>query len=174
MMTELATATDEATARFAMPLLAAGQAGKEITHNEALTLVDLLLQPTVEATGIDTPPMNPVAGRCWIVGPAPTAAWAGRAGLLAGWTPGGWRFVRPMEGFAVWCSSSGKPVVYRSGLWQESDVVGTQLTIAGQRVVGPRQPAIVDPGGGGVVDQPTRSAVIAILAAMRQHGLIAG
>jgi len=172
-MTEFATVTDQATPRFAMPLLAGGQAGKEIAHNEALSLIDLLLQPVVEAMGTDVPPANPALGRCWVVGTAPTAAWLGRAGSLAGWTEGGWCFAHPVEGFSAWCSSSRKPIAYRDGLWQESDVVGTQLTIAGQRVVGPRQPAIADPGGGDVIDPSARSAVAAILTAMRQHGLIA-
>ena len=39
----------EMTDRLLLPLLATAQAQKEVTHNEALTLVDLLLAPVVEA-----------------------------------------------------------------------------------------------------------------------------
>lgn len=35
----------DATARFAFPLIAPGQAQKELFHNEALARVDALLQP---------------------------------------------------------------------------------------------------------------------------------
>ena len=39
--------TDPITPRFGLPLLAPGQAAKELTHNEALSLLDLLVQPVV-------------------------------------------------------------------------------------------------------------------------------
>jgi hypothetical protein len=45
--------------------------------------------------------------------------------------------------------------------------------IDGQQVVGGRAAAIDSPAGGAVVDVETRSAIDAILTAMRQHGLIA-
>ncbi|MCP3735050.1 DUF2793 domain-containing protein [Sphingomonas sp. RP10(2022)] len=165
--------TDQTTARWAMPLLAPGQAGKELTHNEALALLDMLVQPAVEAVGTDVPPTAPVAGRCWIVGSAPTGAWAGHAGALAGWTDGGWRFVAPVEGLAAWCISSAKPVAYRNGVWQEGDVVAARVVVAGRQVVGPQAGAIATPAGGDVVDAQVRTAVAEILAALRQHGLIA-
>lgn len=165
--------TDETTPRFALPLLAAGQAAKEITHNEALALLDLLVQPAVQAAGLNRPPDDPVAGQCWIVGPAPTDAWRGHAGALAGWTAGGWRFAAPREGCVAWCISSTTPIAYRNGLWREGDVVGARLVIAGDRVVGPRRAAIADPAGGGTVDGEARAAVAAVLDALRQHGLIA-
>jgi hypothetical protein len=47
------TMTDQISARLALPLLAAGQAGKEVTHNEALTRLDMLVQPAV--AGIPMP-----------------------------------------------------------------------------------------------------------------------
>ena len=72
------------TSRFALPLLAAGQADKELTHNEALACLDILLQPVVQAVGLTVPPPSPLPGQCWIVGPDATDAWARRAGDLAG------------------------------------------------------------------------------------------
>ena len=45
------------TSRFALPLLAAGQADKELTHNEALACLDILLQPVVQAVGLTVPPV---------------------------------------------------------------------------------------------------------------------
>jgi hypothetical protein len=77
----------DSTARFALPLLHAGQAQKEITHNEALLALDILLHPEVEAVGENQPPPAPGAGQCWIVGDAPTGAWAGQADRIAAWSP---------------------------------------------------------------------------------------
>ena len=83
------------SARLGLPLLAPGQAQKEMTHNEALAAIDLALAASVRAVGLDAPPLSPTPGESWIVGASPTGAWAGQAGALAGWTAGGWRFVRP-------------------------------------------------------------------------------
>jgi hypothetical protein len=88
------------TARFALPLLHAGQAQKEMTHNEALLALDILLHPEVEALGENQPPPAPSAGQCWIVGDAPIGAWAGQADRIAAWSPAGWRFLRGCE---AWC-----------------------------------------------------------------------
>src|SRR3546814_19105698 len=79
-------------------LLAAAQAQKEVTHNEALTLLDALVQPVVEAGPQNSPPLAPAVGQCWLVGAAPTAEWSEAAGTIALWTAGGWPFVEPFSG----------------------------------------------------------------------------
>jgi hypothetical protein len=162
----------EQTARFAMPLLAAGQAAKELTHNEAVTLVDMLVHPDVVAVGIEVPPAAPEPGQCWIIGPQPVGVWAGRADHLAGWTTSGWRFVAPREGMAGWCSSTGMPVAYRLGMWHEGDVSCARVVVDGHAVVGARGDAIPEPVGE-AGDEPARIAISAILDALRRHGLIA-
>lgn len=43
----------------------------------------------------DNPPDPSIAGDTWIVGPAPTAAWAGKANQLAEWSGTGWVFAEP-------------------------------------------------------------------------------
>ena len=63
--------------------------------------------------------------------------------------------------------------LYRSGAWEYGVVRGSQLSVGGNKVVGAQQAAIGDPTGGSVVDPQSRSAVVAILAVLRTHGLIA-
>ena len=41
------TVSEETTARLTLPFLQSGQAQKELTHNEALTLLDIAVQPVV-------------------------------------------------------------------------------------------------------------------------------
>lgn len=164
--------TDD-TARLALPLLAAGQAGKEVTHNEALTRLDLVVQPAVTAIGVDAPPAAPQPGQCWIVGTAPTGDWAGHAQALAAWTAGGWRFVAPFDGFVAWSLATARPVTYHAGLWHEGDVFAGRLVVDGKAVVGSRAAAIADPAGGATIDEPARRTLTGILNALRQHGLIA-
>jgi hypothetical protein len=164
---------DDTTARLALPLLQAGQAQKEMTHNEALARLDLAVQARVETMGLNDPPADPAAGGCWIVGPAPTGAWAGNAGVLAGWTADGWRFVAPIEGMEAWVADQAVRARYGGGAWQAGELAGKQLLIDGVKVIGVQESAIADPAGGTTIDAEARATIGAILAALRGHGLIA-
>lgn len=162
------------TNRLALPLLEPGQAQKEMSHNEALARLDLLLQASVVAVGVDTPPAVPDAGRCWIVGNSPDGEWAGYGGALVGWTEGGWRFAMPHEGMAVWSQADGCEAVFSGGQWQVGRVAAACLTIGGVQIVGARAAAIPAPSGGITVDTEARATLAAVLATLRTHGLIAG
>lgn len=162
----------DTTARLAFPMLAVGQAQKEMTHNEALALLDLLVSPTVVAAGTNVPPLTPITGECWIVGPAPTAAWTGRAQMLAGWTDGGWRFAPPTEGMTIWTGGTAGFVRYVGGEWRAGELTGMSLALGGSQVVA-RRAAIGDPIGGSVIDAEARLGIAAVLEALRGHGLIA-
>jgi hypothetical protein len=161
-----------ATARFALPLLNAGQAQKEVFHNEALVLTDALVQPCVEALGVDTPPPAPTPGQCWIIGDSPIGEWAGAAGSLALWTEGGWRFAAPREGMAAWIAEDGVMARHVAGSWHAGRLSAAQLVIDGEQVVGAREPAIDEPDGGSVIDIEARVVIEAILGVLRAHGLI--
>jgi hypothetical protein len=159
--------------RLALPLLSAGQAQKELYHNEALAVLDLLAHAAVEAHGLDTPPATPLVGQCWIVGSSPTGAWTGRAGALAGWTSGGWRFVPPRAGMAVWDVSDGYWLHHDGSDWVNGALTATRLNIAGIQVIGSQLAAIPDPTGGSEIDGEARATLVLVLNALRTHGLIA-
>ena len=151
----------------------AGQAQKEIVHNEALAIIDLLLHGSVVETAVDMPPASPVPGQCWIVGPSPAAAWAGQGGMIAGWTIGGWRFVAPRAGMRLWDEGAGCPVTHDGSDWSLGILDATAIRVGGVQVVGAQQAAIPDPAGGAVADAEARTAIDAMLASLRAHGLIA-
>lgn len=161
------------TDRLMLPLLAAAQAQKEVTHNEALALIDALIQPVVVAVAPPDVPAAPTPGQGWIVGPSPAGAWTGQAQALAVWTVGGWRFVLPFEGMTIWSLSDSKPWRYGPTGWVNGILTGTSLVLNGVQLVGPRAAAIAVPVGGTVVDVQARAAVANILSALRTHGLIA-
>lgn len=139
--------------RLALPLLAVGQAQKEITHNEALVLIDALLCPVAEAAGTDTPPTAPAEGQAWIVGSAPVGEWAGQAHRLAIATTGGWRFATLPEGANVLVGPAG---------------------VAWRRVAsGWQAPVAIPPASGGsTVDGECRAAVSALISALAAQGLV--
>lgn len=166
--------TDETSARLALPFIAAGQAQKELSHNEALALLDMAVQPVVVAVGVDAPPAAPLDGQCWIVGETPSGAWTGRAHAVAGWTASGWRFLTAREGMTAWSVADAAIARFSGSQWDIGLLKGARLVLAGNAVVGARRAAIGAPTGGTVVDAEARVVLDAILAALRGHGLIAG
>lgn len=141
------------TARFALPLLAMAQAQKEVTHNEALTLLDALVQPVVEAGPLATPPSTPAPGQAWIVGAGATGAWAGAEDTLALWTDGGWRFVTPAAGMRAQRLSDGAWLRFDGSAWIEPATVAS-------------------PASGAVIDSEARAAIAALILALVGHGLL--
>jgi hypothetical protein len=163
----------ETTDRLALALIAPGQAQKEMTHNEALARLDIMVQPVVQAVAPATVPVNPVLGQCWIVGVGASGAWMGHDGALAAWTAGGWRFVMPFEGMTAWSIADAMQVIRRGANWIIGEVNAQQVRINNVPVLTVRQPAIATPVGGTMIDGESRSAISNILGVLRTHGLIA-
>lgn len=163
--------TEFSSTRLGLPLLASGQAQKEMSHNEALARLDFAVQACVTAAGIDSPPAEPDEGACWIVGAAPDGAWSGRADAIASWTASGWRFLDPFEGLRAWVADSQGFALFSAGSWRIGECFG-RLVVDGVQVIGTRAEAIDDPAGGTLVDSEARTAIAAILEALRGHGLI--
>lgn len=76
------------TSRFALPLIAAGQAQKETYHNEALAAIDAAIHACVEAAAVTDPPTEPIEGESWLVAGGAIGDWAGQDDSLATWTGG--------------------------------------------------------------------------------------
>ena len=162
----------ESTDRLSLPLLMPGQAQKELFHNEALDILDALVAGAVEDLPANDPPQSPAAGECYLVGDAPLAEWAQYPGHIAAYSSAGWRFVAPKPGLTVLVKPTGTRATYTSAGWDIGTVRASQLVVDGLRVVGPQAAAIPDPGGGATVDIEARATLTAMLAALRQHGLI--
>ncbi|OWK27644.1 DUF2793 domain-containing protein [Sphingomonas mucosissima] len=166
------TMSGDATPRLRLPLLHAGQAQKELDHNEALALLDFAVQPAVMAMGLDAPPPQPGEGECWIVGAHPTGEWSGRALSLAGWTANGWRFLDPRNGMTVWRTEDGLMARYTEGSWRIGEVHASKVLIEGNAMLTAPQPPIADTAGGATIDREAREAIEAVLETLRVHGLI--
>ena len=162
----------DATPRFGLPFISPGQAQKELFHNEALAAADSLLHPAVEGGPLAVPPAAPEPGQSWLVGAAAQGAWTGQEHHLATWTAGGWRFLAPTPGMAVWKTGAMLPVQWTGDAWIEGELRASKLLVGGQQVVGGRQPSVPSPSGGTIIDVEARSAVAAVIVALRSHGLI--
>ena len=157
--------------RLKLPLLAAAQAQKEVTHNEALALADIAVQAVVQSVAPASVPSSPVIGQCWIVGASPTGAWAGHAGAIAAWTSGGWRFVAPFEGMQAWSIADAVTVRRGTSSWNVGGLTATMISVAGNQVVGARQPRVLAPTGGATIDSQARAVIAALISGLEAHGL---
>jgi Protein of unknown function (DUF2793) len=138
--------------RHHLPFLAVAQAGKEITHNEALVLIDALLHPVVEGQ-VSAPPVldGSDAGKCWIIGPAPTGLWSGQDGKIGCWTGSGWRFLNAVSGMRVRNAATNCDIVRTGSYWTTA-------------------PAIADPVAGSVIDVEARALLSTLLSHFRMIG----
>jgi len=84
--------------RFGLSYLYPSQAQKHVTHNEALQLLDQLVQLQLTELEANTPPDTPLPGDCYARAVAPTGAWAGQGGRLAHWDGVAWQFLTPAQG----------------------------------------------------------------------------
>jgi hypothetical protein len=162
----------EATGRFTLPFILPGQAQKEVFHNEALVRIDAALHAAVEGAAISIPPTAPADGQCWLVAPGASGAWSGKANQLAAWSEGGWRFLAPAPGLAVWDRANGLTLRWDGAAWSGGALVASQLTIGGLKIVGERQPHVPTPSGGTIIDAEARAAVASLIATLMSHGLI--
>jgi hypothetical protein len=69
-------------------------------------------------------------------------------------------------------ASDGDVGEFRGGAWEIGLLRGDAVVIGGEQVIGSRAAAIADPAGGATVDNEARTAIDAILDALREHGLI--
>jgi hypothetical protein len=140
------------TSRFALPLLAAGQAHKELFHNEALARIDFLIHPIVQAIETDPTAIVPAPGQSWLVGPGAAGDWLNQDDKIAGWTGNGWLFIAPKALMRIYIELIDNFAVYR-GTWQLMD-------------------AVASPAAGSVIDAEARLAIDSILAALEAQGIL--
>jgi hypothetical protein len=118
------------TARLKLPVIAAAQAQKHVTHNEALALLDAFVQLTVMSRTVAAPPGSPAEGDCYIVPAGAIAAWSGWELSVAAFSGGGWIRLDPPEGTRAYVRDERGCVVFSDNIWRN----GIAFTAHGGRV----------------------------------------
>ena len=158
--------------RWALPLLAAGQAQKEITHNEAVLAIDALLQLGVVSRRQSGPPADAVPGDVHIVAAAATGDWQGGTGRLASFDGRGWTLVPPREGCLAWVGDEGEFSVFAGSGWSSGGWPASGICVGGRTLLAAVPQTVLGAAGGSTVDLECRFALAALLAALRSQGLI--
>ncbi len=106
------------TQHLGLPYIAASQAQKHVTHNEALERLDALVQLAVLDRDLTEPPSSPAAGARFIIAAGATGLWAGKTGQIAHWTDGFWDFLIPQAGWSCWLVDENTMAFYNGTGWQ--------------------------------------------------------
>ena len=108
------------TALQLLPLIEPAQAQKHITHNEALAVLDVLVQTTATSRMLTTPPTAVAAGACYIVANNATGDWQGEDGNVAVYSGLYWDFYIPKTGWRVWIGGEATEAVFDGATWTTS------------------------------------------------------
>ncbi|MBD2748038.1 DUF2793 domain-containing protein [Microvirga sp. BT688] len=106
------------TPHLALPLIAAAQAQKHVTHNEALAALDALVQLAVKERNRTAPTATPEEGDRYLIGANATGAFAGHEDHVALFDLGLWRFFPPQPGWRAYVENEDLVVVFNRNEWR--------------------------------------------------------
>ena len=115
------------TTHLLLPYILASQAQKHVTHNEALRMLDAMVQLSVLDRTRTVPPASPVDGDRHIVASGATGLWAGWDLNVAFWVDGVWMRLVPRPGWLAWIAAEQAFVVWNGSAW---DLVGEPVDVS--------------------------------------------
>jgi hypothetical protein len=105
------------SANLALPFIEGGELLPDVTLNEALRLIDTLVQLAVVDRDLMAPPGSPSEGERWIVKATATGAWTGHVDQIAAWQDGEWVFAIPRVGWLAYVIDEGTLLTWDGGAW---------------------------------------------------------
>jgi len=105
------------TANLKLPLLAAAQAQKHVTMNEALLRLDALTGLSAISDEMPEPAIGAQDGDSFVVASPAGGAWLGHEGEIAFFVNDGWDFAVPKQGWRVWVQSLQCEIVWTGAHW---------------------------------------------------------
>ncbi|WP_299211025.1 DUF2793 domain-containing protein [uncultured Tateyamaria sp.] len=105
-----------------LPYIQPSQAQKHVTHNEALRVLDALVQLSVLARDLTLPPAGAAAGDRYLVASPGQAEWVGQSDAIAIYDGLNWTFLAPQAGWQAYVVGEGTTVVFDGTDWQGRDL----------------------------------------------------
>ncbi|MER0239732.1 DUF2793 domain-containing protein [Fulvimarina sp. MAC8] len=102
---------------LSLPMIAPSQAQKHVTHNEALRMLDAIVQLGVLARDRADPPGTPAEGERHIVADGASGEWQDRAGEIAAFQDGAWAYYQPRAGWIAYVAEENAALVYDGAGW---------------------------------------------------------
>ncbi|RRH71175.1 DUF2793 domain-containing protein [Falsigemmobacter faecalis] len=124
-------ASDDLTPVLALPMIRPAQAQKHIPHNEALRLLEVLVQAGVASRSESAPPDDPAEGARFLIPAGATGAWDGRGGQIGYFAQGAWVFLTPAEGWQIWVADEALALRWQGGAWVAAQDLPLQVARLG-------------------------------------------
>jgi len=105
------------TTHLRLPYLMASQAQKHVTMNEALRMLDGIVQLGVLDRDLTAPPGAPAEGDRYIVASGSAGVWAGWDGSIAYWCDGAWLRILPSIGWITWLEDEALVLIFTATGW---------------------------------------------------------
>lgn len=113
------------TPNLTMPRIVAAQSQKHVTHNEALNVLDAIVQLSVLDRDLTTSPSSPNEGDRYLVAASATGDWTGREGQVAAFQDGVWQFYPAVAGWRAWIADEDTVLVYDGSAWTDPPAAET-------------------------------------------------
>ncbi|MXN67210.1 DUF2793 domain-containing protein [Stappia sp. GBMRC 2046] len=114
------------TRSFSIPELAAAQAQKHVTVNEALRVIDAAMNLVVASRAVTDPPIEPGEGEKYIPANPATGIWSSHENEIAAFVNGQWRFFSPEVGWRAFDQATAKLAIWDGADWTDFAGGGTQ------------------------------------------------
>lgn len=109
--------------------LAANQAQKHVSVNEALIVLDAVVQLAVLDQDLTQPPGSPAEGERYIIAAGATGAWATHDAQITSYTDGLWQFYQPKSGWVAWVEDEEMQYIFKNSVWQEIGSASAQSPV---------------------------------------------
>lgn len=105
------------TPNLVLPYIQAAQAQKHVTHNEAIRLLDGMVQLAVVSRVLTAPPGSPTDGDRYIVASGATGLWTGWDLNVAFWIDGAWVRLIPRPGWVAYSVADADFYSWTGAAW---------------------------------------------------------
>ena len=81
------------SAVLGLPYIASSQSQPDVTHNQAVAMLQIMIAGGAISVGLNTPPGSPTEGDVYVIGTSPTGVWAGKPNVVAGYFLSQWLYL---------------------------------------------------------------------------------
>lgn len=116
---------------LSLPLIQAAQAQKHVTHNEAVRILDILVQLSVTSANELNPPPAANEGDRYIVPAGATGDWAGQEKSVTWLQDGSWQFITPLDGWRADVTGTAQQIRFDGTEWVDTAGTTNNLDLVG-------------------------------------------
>jgi hypothetical protein len=123
------------TTHLMLPLLAAAQAQKHVTHNEAIQRLDAMVQLSVKDRHLTSPPASPADGDRYIPASGATSAWQDWDLNVAWYVDGVWTKLVPRRGWIAYVEDESLVLIHDGSGWVKLPAAAETWQVLGASAV---------------------------------------